>query len=70
MDVLTFPDPLQPDVIEKINESTTSNTKTYWKRSTVNMLNSTKEMLDEFFTPFNKQLATLFNDRRFLWEGY
>ena len=32
------------------------------------MLNETRVLLDEFFQPFNKDLANLLNDDTFLWN--
>lgn len=32
------------------------------------MLNKTRTMLEEFYKPYNKQLAELLHDNKYLWE--
>ncbi len=59
-----------PELMEAIDSSLPVNTRRHDPdRSLEPMLPETKALLDDFFRPFNKRLAKLLKDPRFLWEN-
>lgn len=45
-----------------------ANKRKKWDRSVGPMLNVTRKMLNEFYKPYNEELAEIMNDDQFLWE--
>ena len=42
--------------------------KARYRKKRVPMYPKTRALLDAYYRPYNKQLAALLNDERFLWE--
>ena len=43
------------------------NTRSKKDRQIGDMLNKTRRLLSQFYSPFNKQLSKLLNDDKYLW---
>ena len=60
---------LSQQKLNQISESKVANAKSqHSERSTAPMQNDTRKFLGEFYRPYNKKLAELLSDKRFMWE--
>ena len=60
-----FQEPFPEEIRQEINIIPPLNTR---KATREDMLTETRDMLDAFFTPFNKRLRDILNDDRFVWD--
>ena len=67
-DLVHISAPLPEDVAARTRTKTVSNPRDPMNVLKGKMLDETKELLDKFFYPYNKMLAELIGDKRFLWK--
>ncbi|KAL8612525.1 hypothetical protein ACOMHN_053590 [Nucella lapillus] len=60
--------PVTPDEMRTMTDHSPYNRGQHYSR-TGPMLNKTRRLLEDFFRPFNRQLANMLNNPEFLWMG-
>nr|XP_054770949.1 carbohydrate sulfotransferase 15-like [Lytechinus pictus] len=61
-------EPLRIPALIKICQDDAENTRSPDKLSLGPMLPETQQLLDEFYAPFNRELARMLGDERYLWD--
>lgn len=67
--VCVFAGPLTKEIESEITRSPASNTRRPADKNLGPMLPITKEILRDFYTPFNEKLAKVLRNDSFLWEN-
>ncbi|CAN9509185.1 unnamed protein product [Ophioblennius macclurei] len=62
--------PLTQEIESEITRSPASNTRRQADKNLGPMLHITKEILRDFYTPFNEKLAKVLRNNSFLWESH
>ncbi|XP_041483058.1 carbohydrate sulfotransferase 15-like [Lytechinus variegatus] len=62
-------EPLRIPALIKICQDDAENTRSPDKLSLGPMLPETQQLLDEFYAPFNRELARMLGDERYLWDN-
>lgn len=66
---LSLPEPPTKEIESEITESPASNTRRPADKNLGPMLPITKEILRDFYRPFNKKLAKVLHNDSFIWEN-
>ena len=64
---MTFVGNLTKQEIRKIIKQPKANKRKFKDRKVGKMLNETREILNDFYRPFNEEIAQILNDDQFLW---
>lgn len=65
---MSFAEPIVSDKDEQTAAEINSAKPKFQSRDKITMREDTKEMLRRFYAPYNRELANLTKDERFLWE--
>lgn len=68
-DVSVFPEPPTKEIESEITESPASNTRRPADKNLGPMLPITKEILGDFYRPFNEKLAKVLRNDSFIWDS-
>ena len=56
-------------IATELKNQAATNSRSQRNRAIGDMLPKTRKLLEEFHRPFNKELALLLKDERFLWDS-